>query len=607
MQPNPGLSVDYNRFLQNLDATIPRRSRKNDSGAQLLYKTLHHLKEINPEVSSRLEEFLTYCDLFKRSQYWINEDHQNRYCGVCWLPVAILGKAWMSVVTSLLRFEPPRELAMARRIIITPVALGENSPIKIELRSEIQGVSESTYDHFVKLVRLRFKDIESTFDPDTHLLKITGKRVLQDSEPKYGDSEHPTGGGVPAWLGLLLEMGAVDKVMFSYPLNPRETLETGDFVRGVVVIPACPSEWRKNDTAGRVDSLRTLQSDLGVGPEEPIYLTLTAVEQEWYPLLDEYIKGVISHTALGYALKSEAKPQEASFDTELRLRHLGRHLGLPLYLDIRENTEYRNIYTAFMKSEDQKATWTPVPQVCVAAAEVGPVIQRRLDDISYLTEWARWFKQLATNTANVLEAKALSRNPVNAIPPGKRAPEDFVVRAIESISDFSVFILQSVARTLDLLVSIEGNIAEAQKREDALHSAWTGSEQDPETKNLANSLRYLVNVVLTHDNLHLRCKAMAALVYFLQNDDVLPDHQPGGCADDVFLLSRVLKEPGIKEKVPADLLAWASATIGKIDAVLSRGLQDRIEHKFQTVEKTLLEIATAQSADPTPPKPKTKT
>ena len=121
-------------------------------------------------------------------------------------------------MASVLRFTPPQELGFARRIVALPAPPSEAGAIQVALRPLVQGVSEAGYDRFVKLVRQRFVQIESSFDADTGDLCLTAGRVLNDSSSSHGDPDHPTGGGVPAWLGALLEMGAVEKLTFRYYL-----------------------------------------------------------------------------------------------------------------------------------------------------------------------------------------------------------------------------------------------------------------------------------------------------------------------------------------------------------------------------------------------------
>jgi hypothetical protein len=600
MFPNPGLSSRYNRFLNNLDVALPRRSRKNDRGAQLLDNTLKQLKEVSPEVAVKLGVFLDRCDGFRRSQFWIDEDYQNRHSAACWFPVVLLGKGWPEAVSSLLQFSPPKELGAARRIVIEPAAAGEDAIIKVDLRGEVRGVSEAGYDRFVKLVRNRFVEVESTFDPDEERLYLTGGRALKDLKSSFGESDHPTGGGVPGWLSVLLELNAVDRVTFTYRLSNREILEISDVVRSLVVIPSCPVEWRSEPSACS-DALLSIRDDLRVGNEDPIHVVLTTVEHEWFPIINEHVKGILSVCALKSDDVNDSTGVSKVVDACLLDRHIGRHLSLPTEIEFFEDptAECSALKSAFSRTEDQSPTWKPKMGIRAQPKHLSAVIQGRLDDQEYLTAWVIHFQELAKTIASDLRIRSKASSPSGTDILGRRGSGDYLVRVSESGNDFAIFILTSIANTLGLLSSVEVEVGGNLGNFEAWYSRMCGASQEPIIRDEFDALRQIMRLIITHEDQTFRCKALAALVYAQQRHDIVPRTQAGWHADDLFLISRLLGDPEVKMHIPKEIASWAAAAAGKTDALLSRGLQNKVDFEFSEIVNCIAGVATAQFCDTT--------
>lgn len=107
VEPNPGLSSGFNRYLRNLDMLLPRTIRKGDHGAHILQNTLQDIASVTPAAAAAIDGFLQACDQFRQQQFWIDEDHEYRDTASCWLPLLVLGKGWRDVVSSVLNVNVP--------------------------------------------------------------------------------------------------------------------------------------------------------------------------------------------------------------------------------------------------------------------------------------------------------------------------------------------------------------------------------------------------------------------------------------------------------------------------------------------------------------------
>lgn len=589
MQPTPGLSTDFNRYLTHLDAALPRRSRREDRAAQFLHKALGQLHELNQEIVLRLDEFLQRCERFKSSQFWVDEDRRNQHVGECWLPLALLGKNWGDAMFSVLRFRPPAELSSARRILATPAAPGEHAELTVVLRPEVSGVSETAYDRVVNAVRSRFPQIETVFDADVGSLRFTAGRRISESSETHGDPNHPTGGGLPQWLTVLLDLGAVDKVHFTYDLKLREVRETGEFIQSVIAIPRFLQEWRRDDMENRPDVLRSIHDDLGVDLHRPIHIAVTAVEHEWLPVVDAHVKRILDTDALAPE-PGTPPPAPAQIDWDLRTRHIARQLTLPFAMEFREDAEYSWARTVFARGDQEEPALLPVSHFIGEAKSLGPELRRRLDDLWYLNAWAGRFRDMAYEAATNLQSLTRGGEPTAASAATRKVPADYLLRVNESLGDFAVYILTSIAGTLDLLISVESEVAEAHAGLDAWHAAWTSESPYPDDGGEAAAIREVVRIIINSDDREHRCQAMATLAYFFKGDDVLPDLHPGGRLDDTLLISKVLLKTHNVGKLPEEVRAWAKTMVATADAKLSRQIQDQIDSAYDELLKSVSKL-----------------
>lgn len=579
MIPNPGLSPEFNRYLGNLDLILPRRTRRGDRGGQALERSIQEMEGRQNSAAEALNQFLISCESFRHHQFWVDEDYQNRDTGLCWLPLLVLGKKWRAVVASALGFDAPEVLAGAKKILLKPASRDSTAYLKVTLRDVIENVSEAAHDRFVTVVKNRFETIESIYVADEGRIKIRRGRAIEAKESDYCSEHHPCNGGLPPWLEVLLELRAVELVYFSYPLSPRKVPVLGDFVSAILVIPTCPLEWRKRESSNLDNELNSIRDDLGVGPKAPIHCFLSAVQGEWFAIIEsfllslqstEVIKGPpnLAHSAVGEAADDFA------------LRHLARCLSLPPDLELRHGAEYAALARAFVPPHEQGKPSLPHRFIAARPELVGYQLIERLSDTLYVIQWARHFKVLAETLVSQLSvAQTPHESDATTI---KRAVDPDASRSRSSLEHLARFVLDSIAKNLGLLISVEGEIATTKQRAEFRRRAWELSESASDDP-FVSAIRQLVRVAVSHESSAARARALSALVYFLNDKEVISDSGAFGSHDDHLVVSHVLADSAIKIGVTSEVAAWTSQILLTADDAIPRTSQKYIIETFETL------------------------
>ena len=579
MIPNPGLNSDFNRYLGNLDLILPRRTRRGDRGAQALERTIQEMEGLQNPAAEDLKQFLIACELFRHHQFWVDEDHQNRHTGKCWLPLLVLGREWRAVVASALGFDAPEALGWARKILLKPASRDETTHLKVTVRPVIENVSESAHDRFVTTVKNRFESIESIYASEAGRLEIRRGRTIEVKEGDFSSEHHPCNGGLPPWLEVLLELKAVESVEFSYPLCPRAVPVVGDFVRSILVIPTCPVDWRQNESANLNEVLQSIRDDLGVGPKAPIHVFLSAVQHEWLALLEAFV-GSLDSNGVAKAPPPLDHSTMGNPADDFALRHLARCLSLPPTLEFHPGTEYASIAHAFVPPDEEGKPSFPHQRVTARPESVGFQLIERLSDPLYVTAWAQHFKILAQNAVTRIASAPTNRGSDAATI--KKVGDPEAAHSKASFHHLAQFVLDSISKSLDLLISVEGEIATTKQRTESWRRAWelTDSVSDDP---VVPAIHQLVQVVVSHESPSARARALSALVYFLNDEDVLPDSEAFGSHDDHLVVSHVLADAAIKTGVTSEVAAWASRILQTADDSIPRPLQKHIFETFETL------------------------
>jgi hypothetical protein len=587
MIPNPGLNSDFNRYLGNLDLVLPRRTRRGDRGAQALERTIHEMEGLRNPAAEALKTFLIECERFRHHQFWVDEDHLNRHTGKCWLPLLVLGREWRAVVTSILGFDAPESLGWAKKILIKPASPEESTSLKISVRSVIENVSEAAHDRFVTTVKNRFETIESIYVAEAGRLEIRRGRTIEVKEDDFDSDHHPSSGGLPSWLEVLLELRAVEAVEFYYPLCPRAVPVAGDFVRSILVIPTCPVEWRQKESSNLDEVLQSMRDDLGVGPKAPIHVFLSAVQHEWFALLEAFVVGLQSSGVAKAAPLLESTTETHSQAEDFALRHLARCLTLPPDLELHSGTEYASIGNAFVPPDEEGKPSFPHPRVTGSPGEIGFRLIERLSDPLYVTAWAHHFKQLAQGVVSRISTSDASESGTAVT---RKGADLEAAHSKASFQHLALFVLDSISKNLDMLISVEGEIATTKLRTESWRRAWEVSDSVSEDP-VVPAIHQLVQLAVTHEDPSVRARSLSALVYFLKDEDVLPDSETFGSHDDHLVVSHVLVDPAIKAGISPEISTWAARTIQTADDSIPRPLQKHIVEAFECLATRVSELA----------------
>jgi len=581
LQPNPGLSTDINRYLANLDAVLPRRSRKGDRAAQLLHGALREFANVHASVWDTLNSFLEECEAFHRRQFWVDPDYVNHDDGRCWLPLFLVGHAWATALESIARIRLPDSLGRARRIVLRPIGQGAPQSIRVVLRRRLSGVTEAAFRRFVSQVKPVAPRIESIYDADSAVLEIHQGHALEFVFEDPHSPNIPINGGMPAWLDTLLEMNAVEQVDLLYPLMHRDVPTLAEFVSVICVMPDCPVEWRTKEQFPTQAAFQAIADSLGQGADEPFHLLVSAVENEWLPLANAFVA------------RSAAVPFGANLgdsDTQSALvRHVSRLMTLPPGLEMRNDSDYDSLRHAYCRPSEQNHVLTPSPVVAAIPENAAESIVLRLNDVTYVALWARYFKSRASQAIESLAAVSTSA-PQASTKPVKGVSTEYLVRVNTSICDFTACILATVETALDVLISTEAQADEARttrKRYQQLHALPVLVDGDAGDQGEAEAVRHIAHLTLTASSRTDRSRGLAALMYAMTENDVISDSEMYGRIDDRFVIATLLEDDAFARNAPASAAKWSREIRDKIDGMAARPVQDNVLAKFASLARDL--------------------
>lgn len=593
--PNPGLSADVNRYLASLDKLLPRRSRKGDRAAQLLDSALNESAAAHAPVGEALSSFLQECENFHRMRFWADPDFRNHDDGNCWLPLVLVGHAWAECLCEIMRISLPDSIGRARRIVLKPIGKAASHTVRAVLRKSIPGVTEAAYNRFVSQVKPVAPRLETVYDPDTSVLDV--KQGL-DVEVRLDEAHSalvPVNGGMPVWLGALLDLNAVEELTLCYPLVTRDVPTVAECVSMVLILPDCPVEWRSKEKFPERDALALITEALGQGFDEPFHLYVTAVETEWLPLVDAFV-------ARATATSPACKPEVGTEQSDLLVRHLGRLLTLHPALDMRADGEYPHLIGAFAAVTNQPNVLVPAASIAALPADAAASILKRLDDVRYVTAWARHFQARARAAIDALVAAA----PVSAkhsAPLPRGVSGEFLVRVNASVRDFASCILAAIDNSLDVLIANETHVLEArstQLRNQRMCIDFTADATEGHDGGEADALKEIARLSLTLPATRDRARALAALIYSLTEHDVLKDSEPYGRIDDGLVIASLLTTEDMAHDPSPAALAWVRSLRGRIDGMAARPVQDQILARYEQIVDRLTALCDRNPTDAQP-------
>ncbi|MCB1087504.1 MAG: hypothetical protein KDM63_10700 [Verrucomicrobiae bacterium] len=236
---------------------------------------------------------------------------------------------------------------------------------------------------------------------------------------------------------------------------------------------------------------------------------------------------------------------------------------------------------------------------------IGFELIQRLSDPAYLISWAERFKRIADSIGSFIENEIQPRDPLSPVG-GKKIPPEVLGKFDSSIENFTRFILNSIIKNLNLLISIESELAISKSTLSAWHRAWETSDLSKEDDPEVSAIQQLIKLAVSHEDPASRARALSAIVYFLKEDDVLPDSEEFGSVDDQFVMSKVLSDGVNKGVVSPQVASWASRVIGNADAVMPRPLQEHISREFEGLVERIETLSIQSASRDRPKEMKTK-
>ena len=592
MIPNPGLSTDFNRYAANLDCLLPRRSRKGDRSAQFLHSALGELAELHMDAAERLlQNLLSDCEDFHRRQLQIDPDYINHDDGACWLPLVIVGKGWTECVSRVLELDLPESVGRARRIVLKPASRTGPYSLTAIIREQASGVTEAAYNRFVSQVKGVFPRVESVYDPDSQQLQIhRGNKVSAEIEDR-GSPLLPSNGGIPPWLETLLHLNVVDILEFHYPLGLRDMPAFAECVCATCILPECPPEWRTKETFPSQIVLASIADSLGQGPEDPFHLCVTAVQDEWLPLIDACVQ------KLTLLPRAEAPLATESCDGEaLRLALAARGMTLHPGLNMRDDSEYESLRSIYQLAGEGDHVLVPVPAVAAFPVDIVESLSLRLNDLGYLRAWATYFQSRTQIAIEALSSK--SRDPAAKLPRGVTA--DFLVRVNSSVRDFAACVLASLEKSLGVLVAVEDGIAASRAstvRFQRMCSDVAHDDSSEEGQTLA-AIGEVIRLAVDGDSRVARSRALAAVVYALMHDDVIRDSEEHGRVDDLLVLAAMITDDRAGS-VREEPRKWAHGYLARMDGLAGRAVQDRVLARYEQLVERIEAVGSDDASNPT--------
>lgn len=589
MIPNPGLGTDFNRYAANLDRLLPRRSRKGDQAAHFLHSALGELSELNLGAAQQLQEFLAECEEFHRRQFQVDPDYINHDDGGCWLPLVIVGKGWREATSKLFDIDLPEVVGQARRVILKPAATSGPFSISALMRTEIAGVSEAAYIRFVTQVKSVFPRVESVYDPDTQQLDIRRGNQINSDIVDRGSLQLPSNGGVPQWLETLLHLNAVEVLEIQYPLCARDLPTIGEFVCAACIIPECPLEWRTKEKFPAQSALASIADLLGQGQDDPFHLCVTAVQHEWLPLADAVVDNVSIEK-----LDESQVAMSSVHDDSLSVALAARSITLHPSIDVRQDSEYASLKKIYRSEGESSEVLLPIPAVAAVPDNLLESLTARLSDINYLRAWALYFRARARQAIDALTGGAPDKTP--RIVRGVSA--DFLVRVQSSVKDFAASILASLEKALGVLIAIEGGIASSRASKLRVEKICTDAVIDDSASDV-QSLAVIgeaIRLTVDSESRNTRSRGLAALVYLLMEDDIVPDTEEQGRIDDLLVFASFFAGDNGAE-ASEDLRQWARNYLARIDGLAGRATQARVTQRYAKLVERIEATVQKPSSD----------
>lgn len=645
MRPLAGLPDNYNRAAVILRKALPQPLLSDDP-LMLMISALDPVdKGFLAEASDPLRLFVRTSENLLASDYGPIASLAGTSLKDLWLPVLLLGRGWSGHIESLLGIPATswNDLGYVRAIIFTPVTNREKPKLIVRLHNPISGIRREFYKDFENSIKTPF-GLRGTYNrlEETIDLLDAASRIINGP---VDDAEQMLSGSIPAWLGLLLKWGAVERIEIAYQHEPGSDIKNQ--ISGIVAVPECPPGVASSsqDAAVFLDHCFTWLGVTGLRSSVPssVFVLLSSVGEEWYHLLDIYCARLnsffIKECGL-YTVPNETDQDTvtANDDSPWWLSLIERRVGLPPEADLRLENEFSCIPALFDFENDSgkgkiRQRFT-VPNTC----DIVELLEWRIGRVSFLIQLAEalmakcnsLIKEIqaketkisvssldtpnddihsgtlaydvqSTSTAirkdrsrSFLDFQNLSKliggTPNSVGDPGQsrtgyafstKTPHADISKSLEvmSLLTKSLFQVQLAAfkRHLDLAIEtmgmLSGKIGHFQKSH-GFHGLNIVEGDD----ELYKSLLHLLSLTVHGGSPEQRSLALAAALYILDPDDVIPgDDGPKGLSDDKFCAASILmrlEDDGVE--IPKVISEWAFDFKTNVDNYLNPEKQRQV-------------------------------
>lgn len=645
MRPLAGLPDYYNRAAVILRKALPQPLLSDDP----LMLTLSALDPVDKgflaEASDPLRLFVRTSENLLESDYGPIASLAGTSMKDLWLPILLLGRGWSGHVESLLGIPATswNDLGLVRAIIFTPVTNREKPKLIVRLHNPIIGIRREFYKDFENSIKTPFR-LRATFNRLEERIDLLDEASRIINGP-VDDAERMLSGSIPAWLGLLLKWGAVERIEIAYQHESGSDIKNQ--IAAIAAIPECPAgvASSSHDAAVFLDHCFTWLGVPGFRSSVPssVFVLLTTVGEEWYHLLDIYCARLNSFFIKDCGLNAgpniaDQDAVSANDDSPSWLSLIERRVGLPPEADLRLENDFSCISALFdFESDSGKGKIRQrfaVPNTC----DIAELLEWRIGHVPFLIQLAEALMAKCNNLIKEIQEKEIkisvrsldtpkddihsgtlaydvqspssatrrdrsrsfldfqnlskliggTTNPVEDSDQSKtgyaqpsKSPHTDISKSLDvmSLLTKSLFQVQLGAfkRHLDLAIEtmgmLSGKIGHFQKSH-GFHGLNIVEGDD----ELYKSLLHLLSLTVYGGSPDQRSLALAAALYILDPDDVIPgDDGPKGLSDDKFCAASILmrlEDDGVK--IPSEISEWAFDFKTNVDNYLNPEKQRKV-------------------------------
>ncbi len=645
MRPLPGLTDRYNRAASVIGRALPQPERTDDPFMLLVHSLEAAAQGPNAGAVAPLIDYIRACEEFDAAEYGPPPAYAGTSLRELWLPLLFLGDGWRDYVEAVLGI-PAKHWDGADRadaIVLRPVTVRDPCALKVRLREAVPGVKVDQFKEFERSVKGPFGLRTRYVRQNERLEFLDGaSRILTATAP---DTVAMISGKLPPWLAFLLGIDAVERIELSYPHEAGPTLRS--HIAGVVALPSCPVSASNSDEAA-TELLSSCHTWLGItlprkALGQAVFVAMTSQGEEWYRLLDCYLRhvhGLVRH-ACGFPEASDGAEEPAAAQQDLEMLVLRRRIALPPGADLRRDSEFTHLRSAFGFSTDQDGKGVLHSNLAISSpTSFLDAMQERIGDLAFLKAVAT---NLRTRCERLMERDGSQAEPSDQEPDAASEPTEthspavsstrtgqsgsgnaprsipalaqlseafaglgFAMSAVRgepgpaspapipsasarqaaAMSTFLSALLQSTMgvfrQNLDIAIEVL-TCFELSRTASPLAAALRDVRTCGETSDISKVLGYLLRCGVHGRTPRERSLALAGVVYMLDPNDTVPDDGPSGFHDDEFgaaVTLRLLENAGTE--LPGELSDWALDRSSEIDSYLTQDVQEAV---MQTVEQ----------------------